>query len=290
MWFAFPVTNLEQQSNQKQDTQNNMKTIKEHLNDLKEPERTEALKAMVDWTEDDEHQTLADALYCAFTWSEYEPNRPRYWCKIHEKLEAGTYFDAPQLTEESCKDKSTAFNRAHLKGSGRMPAHAWFKYLNAEHREAAMELENDMGVEGGLFESLQDALYSKDWCDDSKFYWSQIHTALVDGSYHERPATDADMQGMEGLIKESICQEAQRIQGGDRQQDYGSPTKNFQDIADLWSTYIKTACGVDVDLKARDVAHMSILMKISRNVHKPKRDNWVDMAGYAQCGGKVDEL
>ena len=106
----------------------------------------------------------------------------------------------------------------------------------------------------------------------------------------KRMATDEDYEKLDEIAPESICQEAQRIQGGDRQQDYGSPTKNFQDIADLWSTYIKTSLDVDVDLKARDVAHMSILMKISRNVHKPKRDNWVDMAGYAQCGGKVDEL
>lgn len=88
---------------------------------------------------------------------------------------------------------------------------------------------------------------------------------------------------------ESICEEAFRIQGGDRQQDYGSPAKNFQDIADMWNQYLS----LDEDLEgwaisARDVAHMMILMKVCRNVHKPKRDNWVDIAGYAQCGGKVD--
>ena len=35
---------------------------------------------------------------------------------------------------------------------------------------------------------------------------------------------------------------------------------------------------------------MMILMKIARNVHKPKRDNWVDIAGYSQCGGKIDNI
>jgi hypothetical protein len=87
---------------------------------------------------------------------------------------------------------------------------------------------------------------------------------------------------------EAICEEAYRIQGGDRQQDYGSPSKNFDDIAGLWNSYI--AASGTIEFEARDVAHMMILMKVSRNIHKPKRDNWVDIAGYAQCGGKVDEV
>ena len=196
-----------------------MKTIKEHLNDLKEPERTSALKALDADMADQMHPTLADSIFLAFAWGEpFHGNA--YWSGIHNKLEAGTYFDAPQLTEESCG------------------------------------------------EAARKTMYG----------------------LPKRMATDEDYEKLDEIAPESICQEAQRIQGGDRQQDYGSPTKNFQDIADLWSTYIKTSLDVDVDLKARDVAHMSILMKISRNVHKPKRDNWVDMAGYAQCGGKVDEL
>jgi hypothetical protein len=92
--------------------------------------------------------------------------------------------------------------------------------------------------------------------------------------------------------EEGICEEAHRIQGGDRQQDYGDPTPNHEDIANLWNVYIKVASRnrEDKQLAARDVAHMMILMKVARNCHKPKRDNWVDMAGYAQCGGKIDKV
>ena len=88
--------------------------------------------------------------------------------------------------------------------------------------------------------------------------------------------------------EETICEEAFRIQGGDRQQDYGDPTQNFQDIANLWNEYMHVA-NVN-ELTARDIAHMMILMKIARNSHKPKRDNWTDIAGYAQCGGKIDKV
>lgn len=92
--------------------------------------------------------------------------------------------------------------------------------------------------------------------------------------------------------EESICEEAYRIQGGDRQQDYGDPTQNFDDIASLWNAYLMTSgeAKLSYPLNARDVAHLMILMKIARNCHKPKRDNWVDIAGYAQCGGKIDKV
>lgn len=96
-------------------------------------------------------------------------------------------------------------------------------------------------------------------------------------------------RSMKDINDESICEEAYRIQGGDRQQDYGSPKENFNDIATLWNDYLFCAHAVDAQIDARDVAHLMILMKIARNAHKPKRDNWVDVAGYAQCGGKVDE-
>ena len=98
---------------------------------------------------------------------------------------------------------------------------------------------------------------------------------------------------MDGEPAETICEEALRIQGGDRQQDYGDPTPNHDDIANLWNSYIDVAFrqhGTEPKLEARDVAHMMILLKVARNCHKPKRDNWVDMAGYAQCGGKIDKV
>lgn len=87
---------------------------------------------------------------------------------------------------------------------------------------------------------------------------------------------------------EDICAEALRIQGADRQQDYGTPKQNFDDIATIWNAYLETVSTNPPKLLARDIAHLMILMKIARNNHKAKRDNWVDIAGYAQCGGKVD--
>ena len=166
------------------------------------------------------------------------------------------------------------------------------RVISAEHKMA-----------GHLGEILDENITPDVWIDDVGEWgeWS-IHQDYLElipeqltpeicqakaKEIYEAPPTEPHFGTEE---KESICMEAYRIQGGDRQQDYGSPAKNFQEIADSWNTYLKTACGVEVNMQARDVAHMNILMKICRNVHKPKRDNWVDMAGYAQCGGKVDDL
>lgn len=161
--------------------------------------------------------------------------------------------------------------------------------LKPEHRDAALANMYPGGMTTKVLRPSIALSGAFNWghSPEGPQYWSDIRDQLTDGTYH---FTEAESAGRAAGLPESVCEEAQRIQGGDRQQDYGSPAKNFQDIANLWSTYLKVALDIDVDIKARDVAHMSIIMKVSRNVHKPKRDNWVDMAGYAQCGGKVDEL
>jgi len=79
-----------------------MKTIKEHLNDLREPERTAALKAIYDGDEDLAADSHADALYFGCTWNNDEGEiLENAW----DQLAAETYFDAPQLTSKICKDK-----------------------------------------------------------------------------------------------------------------------------------------------------------------------------------------
>lgn len=98
-----------------------MKTVRSHLNDLKEPERTSALKAMDEsaWGHEyQRHPKLADALYVAFDWGKaFHGNA--YWERIFDNLEAETYFDttpqkitvevkeftAPELTERIATDE-----------------------------------------------------------------------------------------------------------------------------------------------------------------------------------------
>ena len=74
----------------------------------------------------------------------------------------------------------------------------------------------------------------------------------------------------------NILIEADEVTGGNRQECYGSPEDNFQRIADYWSTYLGS------EIKAVDVPRMMILLKVARQTHNSKRDNLVDIAGYAR--------
>ncbi len=82
--------------------------------------------------------------------------------------------------------------------------------------------------------------------------------------------------------RELILNEAAIIVMKDRNVDYGSAEDNFASIAKMWSGY------KSVEFSAHDVAAMMILMKVSRVKTSPsKKDHWVDIAGYAACGGEV---
>lgn len=72
----------------------------------------------------------------------------------------------------------------------------------------------------------------------------------------------------------------------DREGQYGSPEDNFRRIADLWTTY----CG-GYPFEPKDVAMMMSLLKIARiATGKHKDDNYIDLAGYAACGGELGSL
>lgn len=92
------------------------------------------------------------------------------------------------------------------------------------------------------------------------------------------------------MNRREVLDTALRCVCGDREQDYGSPENNFSTIAMLWSTYL-CGRGVDEPLTPVDVAAMLGLLKIARIASgHGKADNWVDLAGYAACGGELEEL
>lgn len=81
---------------------------------------------------------------------------------------------------------------------------------------------------------------------------------------------------------ETILEEAGRLTSGDRREAYDHPYENFERIAALWRAYLKAkGCG-HVTIDREDVARMNILQKIARDVFSPRRDNIVDVAGYAR--------
>ena len=86
----------------------------------------------------------------------------------------------------------------------------------------------------------------------------------------------------------SILSEAEAIVGGARQADYGTPLANHSRTAALWSVYL------GITVTPRQVCMMNVLQKVSRDANAPKRDNLVDIAGYAEnanlCEPEVGEV
>jgi hypothetical protein len=76
----------------------------------------------------------------------------------------------------------------------------------------------------------------------------------------------------------------------DRPSVYGSPEQNFERIARLWNAHVHNTVGpgADVSFTAGDVAILLGMVKIARLAADIKHaDSWVDLAGYAACGGEV---
>lgn len=84
-------------------------------------------------------------------------------------------------------------------------------------------------------------------------------------------------------MEESILEEALRLTRGDRNDDYGHPLEECERIAKFWSIVL------GVTVKAEQVPLCMIGLKISREMHRPKRDNRTDIAGYADVLERICE-
>lgn len=93
------------------------------------------------------------------------------------------------------------------------------------------------------------------------------------------------------MTRSEVLDAAKRCVCGDREQDYGSPERNFATIAAMWEIYLSgknVPPGTEVCILPEDVAAMLALLKIARiSSGHAKNDNWIDLAGYAACGGEL---
>jgi hypothetical protein len=84
---------------------------------------------------------------------------------------------------------------------------------------------------------------------------------------------------------EDILEEALRITSGDRQASYGPPDQDFKRTARMWEPLLESCVQPDGSMRIPSsmVAMCMIALKLSRETHQKKRDNSVDIAGYARC-------
>lgn len=84
------------------------------------------------------------------------------------------------------------------------------------------------------------------------------------------------------LAKNDILDEARSIVSGARQAAYGPPEYNFSNIGEKWAATLRAAGWLpNAPIPPRIVALMMIDLKVCRDAYQPKRDNLVDIAGYA---------
>jgi hypothetical protein len=77
--------------------------------------------------------------------------------------------------------------------------------------------------------------------------------------------------------------ECHRLVNLDRQEDYGDPVGNFEQIAFITSIIL------DKHISARDVALFFIVVKLVREARNHKRDNLLDLACYAEILDRIEE-
>lgn len=86
------------------------------------------------------------------------------------------------------------------------------------------------------------------------------------------------------MLRSEFINTVSKIVNESRVSEYGKPEDSFANIASFWSTYL------DTDISREDVAVMMALLKIARIKADIKHiDSWVDLAGYAVCGGSESE-
>ena len=96
------------------------------------------------------------------------------------------------------------------------------------------------------------------------------------------------------MTRKEILEKAMSCVNGDRDEQYGKPENSFDTIAKFWTVYLNAARNGEiltstVNIKGSDVAAMLALMKVARiSAGVFKADNWIDLAGYAACGGEIE--
>jgi len=83
----------------------------------------------------------------------------------------------------------------------------------------------------------------------------------------------------------SVLAEASHVTSGARQNDYGHPRDDFARTAAMWNGVL--AAKLRAPITAMDIPLCMIAVKLAREAHRHKRDNLVDIAGYARTAAMI---
>jgi len=102
------------------------------------------------------------------------------------------------------------------------------------------------------------------------------------GFWADFRSTNSPVQGEHG---ETVLDEAKALIYGDRNEAYGHPADDYARTAGLWSALLGSK--LREPISPGEAILCMICVKLSREAHRPKRDNRVDLAGYAGCLQRV---
>ena len=89
---------------------------------------------------------------------------------------------------------------------------------------------------------------------------------------------------LEPIRGEPVAIEAARLVAGPRQGSYGHPADDFTRTGQMWGAILGTEA-----IPPHLVGLCQVALKISREVENHKRDNLVDIAGYAETVNLVEQ-
>lgn len=82
----------------------------------------------------------------------------------------------------------------------------------------------------------------------------------------------------------TVLEEAQSLIYGDREKDYGSASKNFENISKMWSVILGK------EISTEEVIQCMIALKQCRLINQPgHKDSWVDICGYVGVWDKIQK-
>ena len=84
-------------------------------------------------------------------------------------------------------------------------------------------------------------------------------------------------------MSKDILEEALEITKGARNEEYGDCKVEFDRVSTMWSVIFEK------EITPNQVALAMVALKITRQMNANKRDNWVDMAGYARVGSIIND-
>ena len=93
-----------------------------------------------------------------------------------------------------------------------------------------------------------------------------------------------ELKDMNEENKQSILDEAKAIIEGNRQTDYGNAVDNFQRISDIVNSMYP-----DLVITPEQCCAVLIAVKLIREGYRHKRDNLVDLCGYAHIMNEINE-